>query len=82
MTIVSLTLRTPFTRTISIVVPRPSMTLTSKTVHSKSGFSIRFSLSDVYPLLQRSVIKSDKPSPVIAEVGTKLSVSSGDSFSQ
>lgn len=33
-------------------------------------------------MLQSWNIRSDKPSPVIAEVGTKLSVSSGDVFSQ
>ena len=83
ITIVSYTLSTPLTRTISIVVPRPSMTLTSSTVHSNwSGFSVRFSRSVVWPMLQRSVIRSESPSPVMAEVGTRLKVSSGDSFSQ
>jgi len=33
-------------------------------------------------MLHKYIIKSERPSPVIADVGTKLSVSSGELFSQ
>lgn len=39
-TIVSPTCKVPFTKITSIVVPRPSITLTSRTVHSNSSFSL------------------------------------------
>lgn len=82
MTIVSPTLSRPLTKTTSIVVPWPSITLTSRTVHSKISFSYRHSLWDVYPILHKYIIRSERPSPVIADVGQKLIVSSTESFVQ
>lgn len=79
---VSPTFRRPFTNTTSIVVPRPSMTLTSSTVHSNVSFSSSASLWEVWPILQRYIIRSLRPSPVMAEVGQKLIVSSRESLFQ
>jgi hypothetical protein len=69
-TIVSLTLSTPLDKTTSMVVPRPSMTLTSRIVQSSSEIyiSLAFILSCVSLTSSNSI--SGTPSPVTADVGT------------
>lgn len=52
-----------------MVVPRPSMTLTSRTVHSSSEMYIRLSAILDWVRLTRSMIMSGIPSPVMADVG-------------
>eukprot|EP01139_Manchomonas_bermudensis_P011151 Amastigsp_a342197_108.p4 type:complete len:199 gc:universal Amastigsp_a342197_108:599-1195(+) len=62
--------RAPLTSTTSIVVPRPSIALTSRTVASTRSWTVsRFSMSRwVSCVMSRS--RSGSPSPVCADVGT------------
>ena len=70
-TILSPSLKIPFDKMTSMVVPRPSMTLTSKTVHSNSDKYINLSLILCWVRFTNNMIMSGTPSPVCADVGTK-----------
>lgn len=81
-TIVSPAWRHPFTRMTSSVAPRPSTTLTSRTVHWRlyekaSVVARRCCVSD-----RTTRRRSGTPSPVMADVGTTETVDAGSSFSQ
>lgn len=72
---------TPFDRMTSIVVPIPSMTLTSRTVHSSSEIYIKRSVIRCWVSWMSSMIMSGTPSPVMAEVGTRETVRPRSLFS-
>ena len=81
-TIVSPACKHPFTRMTSSVAPKPSTTLTSRTVHCRlyPNMSLAASLCCVKERTTRS--RSGTPSPVMAEVGTTDTVLPGSSLSQ
>mmetsp|Transcript_117878 Transcript_117878/g.313578 ORF Transcript_117878/g.313578 Transcript_117878/m.313578 type:complete len:255 (+) Transcript_117878:739-1503(+) len=72
----------PLTRTTSIVVPRPSMFLTSMTVHCNSSFTSSLAPICVCVRVSSWNNRSGTPSPVSALVGTIETVLRGSSFSQ
>mmetsp|Transcript_24307 Transcript_24307/g.76190 ORF Transcript_24307/g.76190 Transcript_24307/m.76190 type:complete len:322 (+) Transcript_24307:795-1760(+) len=59
----------PLTSTASTVVPRPSMTLTSMTVHSSASCAMIFSMARVWLSMDSRRSRSGTPSPVMADVG-------------
>lgn len=73
-TIVSPSLIVPFDRMTSIVVPKPSMILTSRMVHSSSPKNIKRSVIRSCVNLTSSLSMSGIPSPEMAEVGTTETV--------
>lgn len=65
----------------SMVVPRPSTTLTSKTVASTSDRYIRLLVMRSWVSEVMSLIMSGIPSPVCADVGTSETFLASDLFS-
>jgi len=69
---VSSILSYPLTRIESIVIPKPYVGLTSRTVHT--NLSLNYFLSDgkwSWQYLTRYINKSETPYPVLADVGTR-----------
>mmetsp|Transcript_12637 Transcript_12637/g.38681 ORF Transcript_12637/g.38681 Transcript_12637/m.38681 type:complete len:222 (+) Transcript_12637:784-1449(+) len=69
-TIVSPSFNLPPDSTTSIVVPKPSMTFTSNTVHCSTSEYTNLSLRSFCGSCTSIMRRSGMPSPVIAEVGT------------
>mmetsp|Transcript_7562 Transcript_7562/g.23034 ORF Transcript_7562/g.23034 Transcript_7562/m.23034 type:complete len:216 (-) Transcript_7562:913-1560(-) len=72
----------PLTRMTSSVAPRPSTTLTSRTVHWRVVESMRVWVRRCWVRERMTRRRSGTPSPVMAEVGTTETVDPGSSFSQ
>mmetsp|Transcript_111852 Transcript_111852/g.316398 ORF Transcript_111852/g.316398 Transcript_111852/m.316398 type:complete len:256 (+) Transcript_111852:756-1523(+) len=82
MTIWSPSRKVPFTRITSIVVPRPSMFLTSITVHWSSSCTSSLLLRRLWLRCRSWYRRSGTPSPVSALVGMMETQERGSSFSQ
>mmetsp|Transcript_24051 Transcript_24051/g.43940 ORF Transcript_24051/g.43940 Transcript_24051/m.43940 type:complete len:411 (-) Transcript_24051:48-1280(-) len=81
-TMVSPSRNSPFTMMTSMVVPSPSMTLTSNTVHCRvDTYMILVSRRSWLYWIRRSRM-SATPSPVMAEVGHRDTTVPGSGFSQ
>mmetsp|Transcript_56809 Transcript_56809/g.128752 ORF Transcript_56809/g.128752 Transcript_56809/m.128752 type:complete len:249 (-) Transcript_56809:1307-2053(-) len=72
----------PLTKITSTVHPRPSMTLTSSTVHCRLGLKLSFSARCFWLSRASMWSKSFTPSPVMAEVGTSDTVEPSSLLSQ
>mmetsp|Transcript_55092 Transcript_55092/g.159528 ORF Transcript_55092/g.159528 Transcript_55092/m.159528 type:complete len:270 (+) Transcript_55092:1025-1834(+) len=81
-TIWSPSFNVPLTRMTSMVVPRPSMFLTSMTVHCNSSSISSLSAITSCVLFKAMYRRSGTPSPVNALVGTMDTWEVGSSFSQ
>ena len=80
-TIVSPSRSSPFTSTTSMVVPRPSIVLTSRIVACVCGVNMSRWLMSCCVSCTSSMSRSGTPSPVKAEVGTTLTLRLKLSFS-
>mmetsp|Transcript_11024 Transcript_11024/g.24450 ORF Transcript_11024/g.24450 Transcript_11024/m.24450 type:complete len:259 (-) Transcript_11024:960-1736(-) len=81
-TMVSPSLRVPLTSTTSTVWPSPSMTFTSSTLHCRCSTYMSLSVSLLCVSVTSIISRSGTPSPVTAEVGTRLTVLPRSVFSQ
>ena len=70
--ILSPSFKVPFTSKTSIVVPKPSIFLTSKIVQLKLSFNVIFSFKNYYEYFSITEKRSGTPSPVKPLVGTIL----------
>ena len=71
-TIVCPSFKVPFTKQMSIVVPKPGMALTSKTVAYKSKYFDRYSVSAIRNLHFLELIKSERGIVTVKNTYLKL----------
>ena len=81
-TMVSPACKQPLTNITSSVAPRPSTTFTSRTVHWRLYPNMSFAASLCCVKDNTTLNRSGTPSPVMADVGTTLTVDPGSSLSQ